>query len=333
MDSMLGLCHVRIGSWLPFTVHVSINGREWLCQKLQQDGIPFTRSDNCLTKVANLAAAQKILDGQPWAHWRGILNGLVKRSCPALLKLPLADRHHEFYWSADETEWATDVMFRSPEALAKRYPNLIQHAMMTFSSREVMRFLGRTRMPTGGGVDVRFNGQVVSDLRQRPEGLRIKHRMNQNSIKMYDKQGSVLRIETTINDAHELSVYRASESDPHGPKKWQRLRKGVVDLPRRAQISRAANRRYLDALFEADAPTLLGKVADTVSRPVLREGRRYRGLHPLSGPDAPLAQILLRGEFTLKGFRNRDTVPDALHSRARVAARTHARSRTCDARP
>lgn len=306
IDPMLGLCHVRIQSWLPFTVHVCANGRQWLFRKLQQDGVPFTRSDNCLTKVADIAAAQKILDGQPWARWTGILNGLVKRSCPMLLNLPLADRRHEFYWSADETEWATDVMFRSPQTLSKLYPHLLQHAMTTFSSREVMRFLGRTRIPASGGVDVRFNGQVVSDLRQRPEGFRIKHRMNHNSIKMYDKQGSVLRIETTINDAHDLSVYRASESDPHGPKKWQRLRKGVVDLPRRASISRAANTRYLHALSEADAPTPLGKIADTVRRPVFRQTRRYRGLNPLAGPDAQLAEILLCGEFTINGFRNRD---------------------------
>ena len=123
---------------------------------------------------------------------------------------------------------------------------------------------------------------------------------------MYDKQGSVLRIETTINDAHDLSVYRASESDPHGPKKWQRLRKGVVDLPRRAMVSRAANTRYLDALTQADATTPLGKIADVVGRPVLRHRRRYRGLNPLTGPDAQLAEFLLRGEFTVKGFRNRD---------------------------
>ena len=78
--------------------------------------------------------------------------------------------------------------------------------------------------------------------RERPEGLPMRHRVNANSVKMYHKQGSVLRIETTINDAHDLSVYRASESDPKGKKKWQRLRKGVADLPRRAAISQAANR-------------------------------------------------------------------------------------------
>ena len=302
----LGLCHVRIQSWLPFTVHVCVNGREWLCRQLQQAGIGFTRSDNCLLDVADVAAAQKLLDAQPWADWTGMLNGLLKRSCPALLKLPLAKRYHEYYWSADETEWATDVMFRSPKALQTLYPSLLRHAMTTFSSREVMRFLGRTRLPAAGGVDVRFNGQVVTDLRRRPEGIRIKHRMNRNSVKMYDKQGSVLRVETTINDAHDLSVYRASESDPKGPKKWQRLRKGVVDLPRRAEISQAANNRYLTALSEADATTSLGKLADAVRDPVIRQGRRFRGLNPLSGLDAQLAEILLQGEFTLRGFRNRD---------------------------
>jgi hypothetical protein len=85
-----------------------------------------------------------------------------------------------YYWSADETEWATDVMFRSPAALAEHYPTLIGHAMRTFGSREVMRFLGRTRLPARGGVDVRFNGQVTSDLAQHPDGLRIKHRLNHN---------------------------------------------------------------------------------------------------------------------------------------------------------
>jgi len=306
LDSVLGLCHVRIQSWLPFTVHVCVNGREWLCRELQRRGIAFTRSDNCLTAVKDLAAAQELLEAQPWANWTEILNALLQRSCPPLLSLPLADGVHEYYWSADETEWATDVMFRSSAALQTLYPSLLRHAMTTFSSRDVMRFLGRTRLPAAGGVDVRFNGQVVTDLRQRPEGIRIKHRLNQNSLKMYDKQGSVLRVETTINDAHDLRVYRASESDPEGPKSWLRLRKGVVDLPRRADISQAANNRYLTALAEVESTTPLGKLADEVHLPVRRDDRRFRGLNPLSGPDAQLAELLLRGEFTLKGFRNHD---------------------------
>jgi len=318
LDSQLGLCHVRIQSWLPFNVHICVNGREWLCRTLAAARIAFQRSDNCLVRVADVPAAQRLLFRQPWANWQRILNGLVQRACPALCRLPGRDGPLSYYWSADESEWATDVMFRSPASLAKLYPSLIRHAMTTFSSREVMRFLGRTRLPARGGVDVRFNGQVVSDLRQRPEGLRIKHRMNHNSIKMYDKQGSVLRIETTINDARDLSVYRTKESDPQGDKKWQRLRKGVVDLPRRAEISQSANSRYLTALAEVDAGIPLGKAADTIRRPVIRSTRRFRGLNPLSGPDALLAQSLLRGEFAICGFRNRD-IRLLLHPRTRSA--------------
>lgn len=306
IDSRLGLCHVRIQSWLPFTVHVCVNGREWLCRELSRAGIRFTRSDNCLLRVGDLRQAQRLLDSQPWANWTKLLNDLLRRSCPVLQRLPISDRWHEYYWSADETEWASDVMFRSPQALKAVYPTLLRHALTTFSSREVMRFLGRTRMPKAGGVDRRFNGQVVSDLAERPEGIRVKHRVNHNAIKMYDKQGSVLRVETTINDARDLRVFRASEADPEGPKAWLRLRKGVVDLPRRAQISQAANGRYLAALSEVTAATPLGKLADAIRQPLIQDGRRSRGLNPLSGQDAELAEIVLRGEFTLHGFRNRD---------------------------
>jgi hypothetical protein len=306
LHAQLGLCHVRIQSWLPFTVHVCVNGREQLCRQLDQAGLRFTRRDNCLIQVADVAAAQKWLAAQPWLDWTRILNGLLQRACPALCRLPMRDTTLSYYWSADETEWATDVLFRAPALLAQLYPSLLRQAMTTFSSREVMRFLGRTRMPARGGVDVRFQGEVVTHLCERPEGVRIKHRMNRNSVKMYDKQGSVLRVETTINDARDLGVYRTSESDPKGTKRWRRLRKGVVDLPRRAEISQAANMRYLTALSGVEATTPLGRVADDVSRPVIHEGRRCRGLNPLTGDDARLVEVLLHGAFLLNGFRNRD---------------------------
>ena len=306
LDAVLGLCHVRILSWLPFTVHVCVNGREMLCRELTRQGIDFERRDNCLTRVADVAAAQKLLDAQPWDVWSTRLNELVRRACPPLLELPgFSGQRLEYYWSADETEWATDVMFRSPESLATLYPSLIRHGLSTFSSRDVMRFLGKVRIPASG-VDVRFNGEVNTKPMIRPEGVCLKHWLNRNTLKMYDKQGSVLRVETTINDTSDFGVHRASEQDPRGPKKWRKLRKGVVDLPRRAQISQAANGRYLTAQAAVDSQTPLGKVADKLAQAVVTKKSRARGLNPLTGIDARLITILLRGEFALNGFRNRD---------------------------
>ncbi len=121
-------------------------------------GIGFERRDNCLARVADVAAAQQILDSQPWDVWSTRLDDLVRRACPALLELPsFGGRPHEYYWSADETEWATDVMFRSEKQLAEGYPSLITHAMRTFSSRDVMRFLGKVRIPKAAWMSAHEN--------------------------------------------------------------------------------------------------------------------------------------------------------------------------------
>ena len=87
-----------------------------------------------------------------------------------------------------------------PAALAALCPRLVHHGITTFSSRDVLRFL-QQKVPAQGGVHGRFAGEVVSELKHRPEGVRIKHSCGKNSVKLYDKQGQVLRVETTIHDA------------------------------------------------------------------------------------------------------------------------------------
>src|SRR5262249_20714544 len=162
-----------------------------------------------------------------------------KRSHPAYEQILGLAPQADYYWSADESEWASDVMFRSRSDLQHLYPQWIADGVRSLGSREVLRFLGRP-VPSSG-VRGNFGGEVSSDLRERPEGMRIKHRLNANAIKMYDKQGSVLRVETTINNTSDFRVYRRKEGDTRGPHKWHNLRKGVADMHRRAAVSQAAN--------------------------------------------------------------------------------------------
>lgn len=306
LDPRFGLCHLRVQTWFPFTVFACINGRDWLCRQLDAEGVDYRRRDNCLVQVADVEAAQRLLDAQLQTDWSSVLNNLLHRCCPTLAEeLTLHNEPLRYYWSAEETEWATDVMFRSPADLAAIYPSLIRHGMTTFSSGDVLRFLGR-RVPAHGHEKSNFEGEITTDLRHRPEGVRIKHRLNENSIKMYDKQGSVLRVETTINNARAFKVRRTKEGAPDAPKTWLPLRKGVVDLPRRAEISHAANQRYLTALAVVDQARPLGQLADQLARRVTWKGRPARGLNPLSGADSTLLQAVLRGEFAIQGFRNRD---------------------------
>lgn len=302
----LGFLHARLQTWFPFDLRVCLNGREWMCRELERLGIGFRRRENCLVQVESVARAQRVLDQQLRLNWAGTLNSLADFVHPLRIQL-LPSEAPDYYWSLDESEWATDVLFRSPSDLAELYPPLVQHALASFGSRDVMRFLGR-KVPTVG-VNGNFQGEVVSDLKARPEGLRVKHRVGANSIKMYDKQGSVLRIETTINDPSDFKVFRAKEGEENGPQDWRPLRKGVADVQRRAQVSQAANERYLAELAAASETTSLADLTESLCHRVKFAGRYVRGLNPLAGDDAQLLAAVHRGEFTINGFRNRDLQP------------------------
>jgi hypothetical protein len=300
IDRQLGWLNVRLQTWLPFTVQIVLNGREWLARQLVRRRIAHQRRDNCFVEVADVPAAQRLLDAQLRTKWPQVLERLLRQAHPAHHRLFAPDALH-YYWSADETEWATDVLFRAPEALARLYPRLVRHALTTFGSGDVLRFLGKRPW-----VQKFTAAEILSHLGTRSEGVRVKHALDRNSVKMYDKQGSVLRVETTVNNTRQMQVYRASEDNPSGPKSYQKLRKGVADLHRRARISQSCNERYLDALSAVDAqPTLAETLAPLCQRTTWHD-RPARALNPLAEGDARLLEAVNRGEFALQGFRNRD---------------------------
>ena len=299
----LGWMHVRFQTWLPFNIHICLNGREWLCRQMDRHQLAYRRRDNCLVLVQDVQKAQALLDEQLHTDWPKLLDGLVPLVNPLEGQIYNVGWPVSYYWTAEESEWASDYLFHRPEDLARLYPRLIERAMTCLGSREVMRFLGRQAPAEGYG---RFTGEVVTDLRQRAEGLRIKHWLNHNSVKMYDKQGSVLRVETTINDAHDIKVYRAKEGDPDGPKSWRILRKGMADLHRRAAVSGQANQRYVEALAGVDDNVRLGEVGQELCRRVQWKGRAMRGLNPLAKDDVALLEAVNQGQYVLHGFRNAD---------------------------
>jgi hypothetical protein len=190
LDREFGLMHVRVCSWLPFGIQVCLNGREYLARRMSKAGIGYEQRDNCFTRIDDLPRAQQMMKDLEGRKWERLLNMLAARVNPLLGKRGGLDLP-AYYWSLSESEYATDVMFRDAAALARVYPALVNHAMRRFDSKEVLRFPGRR-------TNSRFNGEVSGSYLARSEGVRVKHRLQENSIKMYDKQGSVLRVETTM---------------------------------------------------------------------------------------------------------------------------------------
>jgi hypothetical protein len=300
MHPLFGFMHVRLQTWLPFNQFICINGREWLGRQMERAGIEYQRKDNCFIWIKDVAGAQQLLWEQVAFNYEEALGELGAMVNPGLGRI--VDRWQgRYYWSIDESEWATDLMFRSEAELSRLYPALVRHGMQSFASPDVMRFLG-DRAPAHGGVHGNFSREVVSDLKRRPEGVRIKHRVGGNSLKMYNKQGSVLRVETTLNNMRELKAPRQGKD---GKIVWQKMRKGVCDIARRADVSEASNQRYLEAMAAVATPTPLKELTDSLARPTTWNGRRVRGLN-LLGDDARLLEAIAGGEFLINGFRNRD---------------------------
>jgi hypothetical protein len=297
-DREFGLMHVRLQTWLPFTIQVCLNGREWLARQMERAGVTYTKRDNCFTYISDLKRAQQLMDRLTERNWGRFLDALAQRVNPWLHPRTGLDVR-SYYWSVRQGEYATDVMFHSAKKLAEIYPLLLRHAMFQFGSEEVMRFLQRR-------TNQRFAGEVSSDLQRRLEGIRVKHRVEENSIKMYDKQGSVLRIETTINNPRRFKVHRSGICRGKKVKKWLPMRKGIADIRRRVELSRAANARYLEALSVVGLETPSYRLLDQVNHVVKKVRRQYRALRPISPDDASLFQAILHGEHSLQGFRNRD---------------------------
>lgn len=298
IDPVFGFMNARIQTWFPFSIQICINGREWLARQMDHGGLTYERRDNCFVQISDFARAQRLMDRQLRASWPGLLNRI------ACMLNPLHDDIFQdfplyYYWSVYQSEWASDIVFQSPAALQSIYPTLTHHAITSFGSGDVMRFLG-------GKVHGAFRGEIISEFKDRPEGVRVKHWVDTNSIKLYDKKASVLRPETTINDPSGIKVFRPKEGEPRGDKQWRPLRKGIADLHRRAQVSQAANDRYLDALAAVSISTPLSELMHKVCRPTRHNGKRVRGLRPWADDEIALFEAIHRGEFCINGLRNQD---------------------------
>jgi hypothetical protein len=296
MHPRFGFSHVRVQTWFPFTIHVCLNGREWLAHELEAAGIDSERRDNCFTKIADVTRAQELLDRQLDIDWTQELDRLVAKYVPGLRRI-LHERPR-IYWCTHQTEWATDVMFRHQSQLAAIYRPLVHQAITQFGSRDVMRFLGRK-------VHGAFKGEIVSDFKDRPEGIRVKHSVGPNSVKVYDKQGSVLRVETTVTDPTELKALRPKAgSDTEVA--LQKIRRSVADLHRLATVSQGSNERYLDALANLQETTPLKQLVSPVCQRRSFHGRSLRAIRPWDGDDVRLLTAVNDGRFVLNGFSNRD---------------------------
>jgi hypothetical protein len=307
IDPEFGWMHARIQTWFPFYVHVCINGREWLARRMDREGVRYVRQENCFPWVEDIPRAQQLFQEQLQVNWTERLQPLAQRLNPLHEEI---FRHYPapYYWSGFQCEWATDILFR-PGTLTRLAPLLLEHGMRSFSSADVLQFRGH-RINVSGQIPGNYAGELTTDFKSRASANRVKYRIDGNSLKGYGKAstpvGDLFRVETLTQHVEVFQTYRPKEGGPADDLQGRRMRRGVADMHRRAEVSQKAHERYWDALSTVDDSTRCSEFTRTPEQPCQHQGRRVRALHLFQADDHQLLQAVNRGEFTINGLRNRD---------------------------
>lgn len=302
-DEEFGWMFLKIQTWFPYNVQIYLNGREYLSRLLETQGIPFSMYNNSFSYIENFEKAQELADRVLNKKLSASFDGMVKRiNC----LLPDIEEvfSHSYYWCIDQCEFATDINFKSREELSCFYKTLVETTYFTFSSHDIYSFFGRNV----GKIHTFRKGEIISDLRRRYQGYRIKFKINKNQIKMYDK-GNNLRIEVTINNPKDFKILKTKEKVQEGKiiqtKEWVPMGKSIANLYRYAEISRAIIKRYLAAMPDIDTSKVPEKEIMDVSAPKEKNGRRYSGFNLLSGETVRVLSAIASGDFIVNGFDNK----------------------------
>jgi hypothetical protein len=299
MDADLGLIYLRVPTWSPFRLQFYCNGHGWLARQLTAAGIGYTMADNAFVRIDDWDRAQTLADALSPEQLHRTLDGYAEQCCP--ISEVFGQTYH---WSLMQVEYATDLAFRSTTMLRPLYDQLVRQSVLSVKAEQVAGFLGRSITP-------QLAQEIGSQFSTRIEGTCIKHRFGKSSIKMYDKAGVVLRIETTTNDVSFFKHHRKVEHRDRPPTRaLAAVKKSIYSLIDLREILFGCNRRYLAHLSALDdfsaGVRALGRV--TGLRDVA--GKTVKGINFFEAGDSALLHALQNPRVNIAGIRRADLLPD-----------------------
>lgn len=292
IDELLGLCYVRVPTWLPFRLQIYFNGHNWLASKLKEAQINFKMLDNAFIEIGDWKQANEIAESFKVEELHARLNQFASIYCPVYKEFKQL-----YHWSIMQCECATDIVFKDATDLQAIYSKLIQTAVHTVKPEHITTFLGKKLSPL-------YAGEIGNQYHVRIEGTCIKHVMGKVSIKMYDKFGHILRIETTTNDVTFFKHYReVIHRDGSRTEKDAAMKKNIYSLTALLPIMQASNRRYLEFISAIEDDKVGKEKLEKITQKVTAQNRNYAGFNFFNKEDEQLLQIIARGEFNISGFR------------------------------
>lgn len=295
IDADLGLCYLRVPTWAPFRLQFYFNGHNWLASQLRQQGIGFELQENAFLQIDDFEIANRLANQLDPEQLHVKLDHFAEQYCPVVAHLNL-----RYNWSIMQAEYATDLVFKHQSTLQAFYPLLLETLIQAVKPVDIATFLGRK-------LHGNYQGEMGNRFNVRWLGSRIKHQMGPVSIKLYDKFNIILRIETTVNQVSFFKQYRqVQHRDGSTSMRWAPMKRTIYSLPALQEVLLAANQRYLKFISDIQTSEVgveqLYRLAETKET----DHHRHKGFNLFSQEDTALFRTLLRGEFFISGFTNKD---------------------------
>jgi hypothetical protein len=227
----------------------------------------------------------------------------------------LARANETLNWSLTQLEYATDLVFRSAATLGPLYEQLTRQSVLSVKAEQIATFLGRQITP-------QLAQELGSQFSTRIEGTCIKHRFGDASIKMYDKFGQILRIETTTNDVSFFKHHRkvagvsmrlAPANETRGEhrnspptRELAPVKKSIYSLIDLREILFGCNRRYLEYLSALDDFSAGVRALDRITKPRKVKDKTVKGINFFDPVDSALLHALQDPRVNIAGIRRAD---------------------------
>ena len=295
IDPSVRLCYLRVPTWCPFKLQFYCNGHGWLAQQLTAKPIGYPVADNAFVHLEDVDRAQALADRFRPDQLHRLLDRYARQGCP--VHRTIEQRYHG---SLMQVEYATDLLFRSRETLAPLYEQLARQAVLAVKADQVATFLGKKITP-------QLAQEIGSRFATRIEGTCIKHRLGSAPVKLYDKVGRVLRIETTVNDVSFFKHHRKVEHR-EGPstRELAPLKKSIYSLIDLREILLGCNRRYLEFLSALDDHSAGHRALDRLTAEKREGDRPIKGLNFFQRTEQHLLRARQRPQFNIHGLRRAD---------------------------
>jgi hypothetical protein len=258
-DEEFGPAFIKVCAWFPYPAKIWINGHEWAKRQATRAGIGFRELSNGFAAADDPVGLQAICDRLGPAT----IEAFVERWL-AVLPLPLTehDRAAGYWWelSMRQVEVSRTLVFTQPRHARGFFEALVADNLDIGRPDQIELIFSRHPVRRGRPPSTQkvFKTNVVT----RGVDVTVNALYKHSRIKQYLKDGRALRIETVVNDTHDLGCQRR-----------------LHNLPELQAKARAANRRLLDTERVGQGCVLASPAYERIAHPTTTvDGRRAPAL-------------------------------------------------------